>query len=182
MAGKNDKGKAGAGAASGGNGAAAAAGGPPSGYRQMSADTDAPWWKAEEGAICHGELLGMYTMQGVDPARSYYQLRLLEPTLGWKGKGDDREEVSCEKGSIINLGENYKVQELRRVIPQHTAGARYNIYVRIKGAKVKVGAGHTMWPMDVFSKMLEPPKGPVVSNVELKAATGSQTGDDDVPF
>lgn len=180
MAAKN-AGKAGA-SAPASNGAGA--GGPPSGYRQMSADTDAPWFKADEGSVCHGELLGFYTMQGVEPARSYYQVRLLEPTSGWKGKGDDREEVPCAKGSIINLGENFKVQELRKIVPQLMAGARFNVYVRIKGAKIKVGAaGHTMWPMDVFAKMLEPPKGPVVQNVNLTtAATGAQSADDDTPF
>lgn len=170
-----------AGAASPGNGSNGS-GGPPAGYRQMSADTDAPWWKAEEGSVCHGELLGFYTMQGVDPARNYYQLRLLEPTSGWKGKGEDREEVHCEKGSVINLGENFKVKELQKIVPQLTAGARYNIWVKIKGPKVKVGQGHTMWPMDIHSKMIAPPTGPVVQNVTLTPGTGAQTGDDDVPF
>lgn len=174
MAGKNDQ-KVKTGSA-GGN-----MSGPPNGYRQMSADTDAPWWKAEEGAVCHGELLGFYTMQGVEPARSYYQLKLLDDAKGWKGKGDDRVEVDCPKGSIINLGENFKVADLRRIVPEVQAGARYNVFVKIKGAKMKVGnAGHTMWPMDIFSKMVSPPTSQVVRNLSINAAVPGT--DSDVPF
>jgi len=183
MAGKSDRKSGTAPVAAGGNGGGGSnrPAGPPAGYRQVTADTDAPWWKACEDAVCHGELLGMYTMQ-TDPPRNYFQLRLVEPTSAFLGKGKDREEITVEKGQVINLGENFKVQELRKIIPEHRAGARFMVYVRVKGDKIPVGNARTMWPMDIYTKMTKAPDSPVVRAADVASGELKPGEGDEVPF
>jgi len=152
----------------------------PAGFRRRSSVTDAPWVAQEKGNVCRGHLLNRYPMNGMEPARYYYQIELTAPCKVRVGRGDDAEIQQAEAGEVVNLNENHKTSCLRDVeIPEVIAGAAYDVIVQF-GDKMKIGGGKTMWKIDVSTKQLKAPTSQVRPLVDVGASASGEG--EEAPF
>lgn len=153
----------------------------PKGFRRRSAVSEAPWFHAQKGNVCHGKLLGRYIMQ-TDPPRPYYQVQLYSPCTVTVGKGDDAEQVEAKVGDVVNVGESFKLTVLKDVeIPEILAGGEYDVWFDVE-SKIKISGGRTMWNIDVQTKRTKAP----TSEVRPLPTDSSSASDDesqgDSPF
>lgn len=150
----------------------------PSGFRQRSAVTDAPWFTLEVGNVCHGKLIGRYEMQ-MDPPRAYYQVELYRPCIVTVGRGDDAEQTEAKKGTVINVGETFKLESLKEIeIPELLAGGEYDVWIPVE-KKLKLQGGKTMWVINLKTKRT---KAPTTQVRPLMTASSSGGQAEDNPF
>lgn len=153
----------------------------PAGFRQRSAESEAPWVAQEKGNVCYGELINRYPMNGQDPPRHYYQVELLAACKVRVGRGEEVEIEEASVGTIVNLNENYKTSCLKDIeIPEILAGASYTVWVKFED-KLKIGGGKTMWQIKVKSAQKRPPTSPVRALPSEGGAEG-EVAADTTPF
>jgi hypothetical protein len=167
-------------ARAGGNGAGERKG-PPEGFRKRTADSGAPWFLKEVGAVCYGLLEGRFEMTGGEQGgRAYYQVRLKEPCKGTIGKGEDAEIVELRPGDLVNLNENYKIEVLREDTDVIKRGGAVEVWAHFV-KKINIGGGQTMWDIEVYTQIVRAP-----TVLSAASAPSSETADpaenDGIPF
>jgi len=154
---------------------------PPAGFRRRAAVSEAPWFKNKEGNVAHGKLLGRYTM-GSEPIRYYYQVELYASSVVTVGRGDDAEEQTMDAGSVVNVGETFKLECLKDVeIPEILAGAEFDVWVLVE-KKIKISGGRTMWVTDVQTKQTKAPTSAVRPLPPDVVSEGEGEGASSSPF
>jgi hypothetical protein len=127
---------------------------PPEGFRRVGSVSNAPWFLLEEGAVLYGVLENVYERPDERVAKEkggmskFFQLKLLQPAMGRKGKGEDAELLEVPMGDVVNLNYGPKTKELEKLVPDILAGAEYQVWILVKG-KFKLSGAKSMWDMDV---------------------------------
>lgn len=148
----------------------------PRGFRRRSAVSEAPWFKMKVNNICHGKLLGRYSMTGMEPIRHYYQVELYKACTVTVGRGEEAEDIEAQPGDVINIGETFKLTCYRDIeVPEILAGADYDVWVHVQ-KKIKVSGGRTMWVIDPQSKRTKAPTG------EVRPLPREEGAVEDAPF
>jgi hypothetical protein len=123
------------------------------------------WAKKEKGNIICGRLLGRHAMED---DRAFYQVELSYPCKAFQGKGDDTQEVTLQKGDVVNIDESKAVQGMRKYIQFMDHGGVYDVWIKY-GEKQKLDGGNTFWPIENGPRLKEVKKPKMVQK-------------DDVPF
>lgn len=111
---------------------------PPPGYRPLTAESGAPWWKPDGATPLEGEVIGVFESK----FGPYVQLKLLRDSA-WNDK--DGNSIMAKKGSTVNV--STKTARLR-VLGKCEAGV--SVYIISSGAKVDLPDGRTMWDVECY--------------------------------
>lgn len=133
----------------------------PEGFRRLGSVTAACWFALKEGNTIRGKLLGLYERDDkrnkVTGKSEFFQVELTASTIGHFGTGEKAEDKEAEAGLIVNLNCNTKTESFKTLISDIHNGAEYEIYA-VVNKKIELKNGNTMWDIETFTSMLNPPK------------------------
>ena len=145
---------------------------PPEGFRRVGSVSNAPWFLFEAGATLLGVLENVYERPDERVPKEkggvskFFQVKLLQPIMVRKGKGEDAEMMEAQAGDVVNLTYGPKTKELEKLVPDILAGAEYQVWILVKN-KFKLTAGKSMWDMDI---QIQQTKAKTASSDELDFA------------
>lgn len=129
----------------------------PEGFDSISSER-APWIVKEPGLIVMGLLLGRYsfTGKGDKKTRYFYQLELTTDGIPCvSGSGDEQEEVTCNRGDRISIGETFAME--RDLSPYVGDGGQYEVWIRFGEPERDRQNKPTFWPVKLAKKTLRAP-------------------------
>ena len=132
----------------------------PEGFVRVQAAPDAPYFVLEEGNTIQGKLLGLYERddkRSVTGKTKFFQVEISEPCTVRTGRGEDVEIGEAEVGEIVNLNYTPMTKSLEDYARKTLRGGEYDVFATITGGKKKLANGNTMWPIDVFVKVVKEP-------------------------
>lgn len=125
----------------------------PQGFRRVGSVSDAGWFNQSKiGNVCHGTLEGLFQRKDAlnpEGESEFFQIQLLAPCEVRMGKGEDAKLTMAQAGDFVNLNMGPKTKPLKNYVASLIQGAAYEVYVVVKGAKVKLSGGRSMHNIEV---------------------------------
>lgn len=126
----------------------------PEGFVSVTPEREAGWFKAQEGLIVQGELMGRFKMQDKDGTlRYYYQMRMGHSVMASVRSDDGKKFIDGQvpEGALLNIDEKKALEDLEELAADSTK--RWAIWLMV-GAKQSLDGGRTFWPMTVKKMLL----------------------------
>jgi hypothetical protein len=150
------------------------------GWEDVTADR-APWLIMKPKMQVSGFLLGRYSFGSGRDTRYYYQLKLtMDGVEAASGKGDERSEVSLNRGDVISIGETFALG--RDLAPLSDDGGKYEIRLYIGTPEYDRQGKPQFWPIKVQKRTISPPTRTPKVEVRAREERRDLGPEDDMPF